>query len=349
MSSGPLGTRTAIGLGLAIPAALIALVIATALGGKRYDGALLHTQRIEDGEERSPPQTWPRYAIAVSGQRNEITAPPERLVIANTSAVDLACAILPMSRIASVCEQAFTWSAVADEGSPEGLREALRDKPSFRELTAENALRHRPDLVLVSSYNDPGTVAALTAAGSPVVCLPHPTTIAGVFENLRMLAEATGAEESARREIEALQRRLDALTAAASGPGHRALSVLLYSNVSGSGSTQGSGTLVDDAIRAAGHRNAAAEIGLSGFANLTFEEVAEAAPDLIVVSSETDGPEGSSARVILRNSPLAKSLPALRDDRFLVLRPAAFSTTSQEIVRVAERIAEAAGAVDRKD
>ena len=336
MPSPPLSSHlstTRIVFGLTVPGLLVIGLFWLALSGRTPGTAALHTVRIEPELGHG----WPRTAIAATGTRALIAKPPERIAIANTAALDTALDVVGTERIVAVCEQAFTWSKPARDEHL-ALRETLRALPNFHELTAESVLQHRPDLVLVSAFNDPGTVASLLDAGTPIVCLPHPTTFAEVYGNIRLFGRAVGAEPAADRLIRDLERRCAAIANSVHDD-HRPVA-LFYSNKGNSGSTFAAGTLAHAALEAAGLRNGTDQLGISGFANLSFEDLALVRPDILIISKPA-GEVSAPERQILAATSLGDVVPAVARGQYVELHPSLYSTSGPEIVTVVEILADA--------
>jgi iron complex transport system substrate-binding protein len=99
----------------------------------------------------------------------------------------------------------------------------------------------------------------------------------------------------------------------------------------------GSQTTQTEIFTHAGLRNAAAEGGIEGYANLSEETVLEMDPDYLVVVVHPDGP--NHHRQWLLENPALTPLKALREKRFLVLEDPLLSTVSHHIATAIVRLA----------
>jgi iron complex transport system substrate-binding protein len=142
--------------------------------------------------------------------------------------------------------------------------------------TAEEVIARRPDLVLADSFAPAATLAAYRRAGLRVVVLDSPTTVAASVAQVRRVAAAVG--EPARGE-----QLADEIARAASpvaAPGPRAL---FY--ISGD-LANGSGNLLDEMMRIAGLRNAAADYGLSFSGTVPVETLVGHPPEVVIATGE---------------------------------------------------------------
>ncbi|WP_419807294.1 ABC transporter substrate-binding protein [Sphingomonas sp.] len=190
--------------------------------------------------------------------------------------------------------------------------------------TAEEVIALRPALVLASSFTLPATRQAYAAAGLRVVYLDSPTTVAASIAQVREVAAVLGERdrgEALAVEIEnafksspvreggamgneALAARPLHPGASRRGPPPRAgkeLSALLY--ISGD-LANGSGTLLDELLRRAGFRNAAAGYGLTYSGRVPLELLA-ARPPAVVIAPDEGGRSAVLRRDLLPHVPQA--------------------------------------------
>lgn len=162
----------------------------------------------------------------------------------------------------------------------------------------EEILPLDPDLVLAGRYTTPFTKALLVKLGYAVYDADVPGTFDGIRAQLRELAELLGEAERGA----ALAAEMDAkLARAAVIAGPRPLAVLYAPR----GYTQGRGTLEDSVLVAAGYRNLAAELGLSGSGVLPLELLLRNAPGFLVFTAGGDDAP-SLATAVLDHPALAR-------------------------------------------
>lgn len=198
--------------------------------------------------------------------------------------------------------------------------------------TAEEVIALRPSLVLASTFTPPATRDAYARAGLRVLFLDSPTTVAASVAQVRAVAAAAGEVgrgEVLARDIEAAAeppaqnlpspRRRGPSVGELSGnrlpsptrtiaPGaspargwNEAPSALLF--ISGD-LANGGGTLLDELLRRAGFRNAAADYGLSHAGRVPVELLA-AHPPAVVIAPDAHGRGADLRRALLPQVPQA--------------------------------------------
>ena len=202
--------------------------------------------------------------------------------------------------------------------------------------TAEEVIALRPSLVLASTFTSPVTREAYARAGLRVVYLDSPTTVVASVAEVRQVAVAVGERgrgEAMVQGIEAslhtpsalprrrpgpscVERRGKARTLAsecvATGPrpspgkkegGPSSPAALLL--ISGDLAT-GRDTLLDELLRRAGFRNAAADYGLRYTGRVPIERLAANPPAVVIA------PDAGGRGAVLRR----RLLPGMREASF---------------------------------
>lgn len=144
--------------------------------------------------------------------------------------------------------------------------------------SAEELLRHRPDVVIAGAYTASFTRALLARLGHDVVVIEAETRLADVAANLRIVGHAIGQLERAERLADAMLER------AAASSARRPVEPPAAIVVRPGGFTVGADSLAHELMTLAGVRNVAAELGLDRWGSLSLETLLRSAPDLIVVS-----------------------------------------------------------------
>ena len=155
----------------------------------------------------------------------------------------------------------------------------------MRQLSAEGLLALRPDAVIAGSDAGPPVVIdQLRSAGVRVELVAADHSWDEVRRKVAAVGRAAGREAAARE----LQARLDTRWQAAKarvqttkGPGPKILFVLSHS---GSPMVSGENTAADALIRFIGARNALG--GFQGYRPMTAEAMAQAAPDVILTTTQ---------------------------------------------------------------
>lgn len=215
------------------------------------------------------------------------TEPPRRVVSLNLVTDQYVLAFGAADQIAAVSWLAADprWSAVATEAAAHTLVRG----------SAEEVVQLRPDLILTGRYTTPAATAAARRLGLRVVEFDLATDFAAIADQMRAVGALLGPAAAARAEAAAL--RLESRVELLRQRDVRPLRILSFGT---SGWTDGSGTLADAVIRAAGHRNAAAESGVEGLQQRALEHLLALRPDVILLP-ETDPAFPSLAELALHH------------------------------------------------
>ena len=298
--------------------------------------ALVATVRARSGERARLPQlvstesgAFPLEIRKAGAPPQQVPAPPQRVLLANATFVDLVSELIPASRVVALPEQALTWSRLVD------VDDGFRELASFRAVEPERIIAYAPDLVLCSSYNIMFGGEWAADAGIPILSMPHPQSLIELEAILERLGMVLDCETEAVALRESIRGRVRAL--AESAAELRGLGAIAYSNLGAGGFCAGSHTLADDMIRIAGMRNVAAELGKRETVPFTFEDIIAADPDVIVVPGRFGEQEASTYEVVI-GEPSLQGVSAVRNVLVVRLHPRLFSTGSQEIVTAAEQL-----------
>lgn len=218
------------------------------------------------------------------------SAAPARVVSVNLCADQLVTLLAP-ERVVSVTHLA-----------PERSMSFVADRIggyTINHGNAEEVLALRPDLVVAGRFAARPAVAMVRRLGIAVIDLPLVESFAQVRDQVRLLGDALGVPERAETLLARMDARLERVRGA---PGsERPLALVLGAN----GFTSGSGTLIDEVLRAAGLENAAAtRLGVTGYGQVGLEDIVTVRPDVVVLNEDlTEGP--SLARQFLDHPALA--------------------------------------------
>lgn len=239
----------------------------------------------------------PLLALALAGCAPAAPAPRGGIVSLNPCADQLLLALVPAARISAI-------SHYSQQPGATSIPVATARRFRTTAGTAEEVIALRPDLVLATSFTAPATRAAFARAGLRTLYLDSPATIAASKAQVRAVADAVGAQA---RGI-AIERRIDSAIAGASFTG-APIPALLY--ISGDLAT-GAGTLLDEMMRRAGFRDAAADYGLSRTGTLPVETIL-AKPPRVILSPDAGGRTATLRRRLLaRTGASVHELPVPR-------------------------------------
>lgn len=203
--------------------------------------------------------------------------------------------ILPVNLYGSIAEIVFSLGLgdrVIGRDTSTTFPEA-RDLPlvtvNGHDLSAEAILELDPSVVLTDASIGPREVfEQLRAAGIPVVLLDELQTIADVPEHIRSIAAALGVPEAGERLVARTQQQIDHAVASVVAPSDPPSIAFLYlRGPAGIYLITGAGAGPDAMIGAIGARDAGTELGVTGFKPITSEALINAAPDVILVLSDS--------------------------------------------------------------
>lgn len=155
------------------------------------------------------------------------------------------------------------------------------------DLSAEGVLALDPSVLLTDASTGPAeAIAAVRAAGVPVVMVPEAWSLAEVAPRITAVATALGVPVAGRLLVQRTESDVAAALAAAprSDPPLR-VAFLYLRGSAGVYLMGGRGSGADSLIEAVGAVDAGSAIGLERFRPLTSEGLVRAAPDVIVVMS----------------------------------------------------------------
>lgn len=151
------------------------------------------------------------------------------------------------------------------------MRDRAQGVPVVRS-TAEDVLAARPDLIVRAYGGGPNAMAFFSRAGIPVVDLGWANGFDEIADNTRRIAKALGAKDEGERVADEMMKRL---RNGATGDGR----TVLY--MTPGGVTTGPGSLIHQAIEAAGYTNFQTR---PGWNPIPLERLAKTQPDVVAAS-----------------------------------------------------------------
>ncbi len=223
-------------------------------------------------------------------------AKPQRIVSMNLCSDQLLLLLVPADRIASISALSLNphSSYMAKSASGHHINHGKSDE----------ILPLKPDLILASGFSARPAVELLRKLGHRVEVLPMVTDIAGIRHNISHLASLVGEEKRGEQLIQQMDEQIHSVTTRFSGPRPKAI---FYQP---RGYTSGKRTLQDEALRLAGWRNVAAEIGINGYSAIGLEDLLLAQPRQIFTSSYAPGTSSMAQRQL--QHPVIQSLTSDR-------------------------------------
>lgn len=273
---------------------------------------------------------YPREVATFDGGPLRIEARPERILPANSSALDFLAALVNAERFVAIPAEADSYASLEDDS------DAWSFIPRMERYTGEDILSYRPDLVVAHTWQDPAALRVVRAAGVPVITIPEFKDFDSLRETLRHLGEIVGEEGRGSRAIAELEARREALLA---NEERRKLRAMVYTNYGSGGWTAGTHTSAHTMIELTGMRNAAAEAGLRSHQRVDIERVLLLDPDVLILSGPERAQQMNPSEAYVRNEEALQSLRALRHDRLAVLPANLYGANSQFLVDAAEELA----------
>jgi iron complex transport system substrate-binding protein len=214
---------------------------------------------------------------------------------------------------------------------------SARRYPKLGSSSAEDILRFKPDLVLMTSFSSPDSVAVIKKSGVRLYVLEKYETLEDVYESLRQLGGILGQGRKADALIASCRARVGALQDALRGAKpRRVASAGVYPYISGSS------TSFQDLCDHAGAVNAAAEAGVVGVVPIPAEKMLSWDIDVLVGPTElAPGEKGPSLRDRLEGVAPFRYLKAYKEGRVIEIPGALFAATSHHRIAAYEALAKA--------
>lgn len=245
--------------------------------------------------------------------------PPRRAVALNQHATEIMLALgLEKSMVAT----AYLDDRILPEygAAYKGIKVLAEEYPSYEAL-----LSVEPDFVyggFNSAFDEKEgrgrAVLAKVGISSHVNvegCPTGPVTVTRAEDEIRAIGRIFGVPDRAERQITAMRGVLDGVKKKIDGAGP--VKVFVYDSGEKTAFTAGGAGIGNEMIKLAGGTNLFGDLPKS-FGDVSFEQVAERAPDVIVIYDYGDEPLEGKKRFLLAN-PALKDVPAIKNRRFAVL------------------------------
>lgn len=265
--------------------------------------------------------------------------PPQRAVALNQHAVE--------TMLALGLEESMVGTAFLDDEILPAYRDAYASVPVIADEypSFETLLAAEPDFVYGgwrSAFDEKEGRGRQRLADAGIDthlniedCNDGPVTLAVVDEEIRTLGAIFGVSERAEREIDRVLGTVGQVQSALEGV--KPVRVAVYDSGESTVFTSGGDGIGNEIIAAAGGVNLFADVP-KVWADVSFEQFADRAPDVVLIYDYGDQPL-EQKKNFLRSHPLLRHLPAVRDEHFAVL-PLSSITVG---VRVGEAVESLAG------
>ena len=255
---------------------------------------------------------FPVTVIDDRGQEITIERSPERIVAIGALYAQVVVDLGAIDRLVAI-------------GETEDNPAAVADLPSVGPTYAPNVeliLGYEPDLVL-GATDWGGERPALEAAGVTVLTLPWVTSIATIFETIRVIGVGLGADENGALLIGRIASEIVEAEALVLGKPTVSAAFLYAASPDDPPYAAGSGAIENELILRAGGSNVFTDV--QDFPQISFEEVIERDPDVIFTApSQIENITGN---------PFLQSVSAVASGRVVGIRASVVTST-----RVAEAL-----------
>ncbi|MGX2993238.1 ABC transporter substrate-binding protein [Streptomyces sp. JNUCC 64] len=254
------------------------------------------------------------------GVRTVYERPPARAVTLHQHPTEVMLALGLRDRLVG--------TAFPESDVPAPYAEEYRSIPRLaeKEPSFETVLNAEPDFVYggygsAFAKEEGRSRAAFTRAGVATYqnreyCGRKRVSMADVYAEFRAVGDVFGVRERADRLVAGMRRRVDGAHRAVRDA--RAVPVFVYDSGDGTAYTAGSRGLGTEIVRLAGGRNVFADVD-GVFADVSWEQVAVRRPEVIVIHDYTGAGGAERKRDFLLSHPLLKEVPAIRNERFVVV------------------------------
>ncbi len=280
-----------------------------------------------DGARRSAPPPPAAEASAAAfpvtvtncGVTTTYQRPPHRAVTMNQHVTEI---MLALGLEKSMAGTAYLDDRISPryEAAYNSVKVIAKEYPSYEAL-----LSAEPDFVYggwASAFDDKAgrSREALAKAGINSFlnledCAPGPVTTDLLEEELRTIGRIFGVSDRAEQRIAELRGLLDGVKAKVGGV--EPVRAVVYDSGDKTVFTAGGAGIGNDMITRAGGRNLFADLD-KAYGDVSFEQVAERAPDVIVIYDYGDRTVADKKKFLLA-SPALKDVPAIKEQRFAVL------------------------------
>ncbi|WP_420406044.1 heme/hemin ABC transporter substrate-binding protein [Nisaea sp.] len=186
----------------------------------------------------------------------------------------------------------------------------------IRRLAAEGILSLQPDLLIAAhDAGPPAAIEQLRAAGLRVELAPKGDTPEGVLEKVRFVGKALDLEAAGEALAARIESDMARAIETANGYTDTPRVIFVLSERDGAPLAAGAGTSADAIISLAGASNAAG--GFSGYKPMSQEAIIEAAPDVLLMMSQTVERLGGIDAMLAR--PEFALTPAGRERRYVAM------------------------------
>ncbi|AWK09638.1 hypothetical protein DDQ41_12685 [Streptomyces spongiicola] len=297
----------------------VSLLTAMAAAALLVSGCGGSATRDDAAQAAGPAAEGFPVTVANCGVKTTYQRPPQRAVSLNQHATEV---LLALGLEKSMVGTAYLDDRILPEYQEayDGIEVIAEQYPSFEALLAAE-----PDLAyggFASTFDEKEGRgrAALSKAGinsylNIEECPTGPVTMAAMDREIRNVARIFGVPDRAEQQLRKLHGTLEAVEDKLAGA--KPVEVFVYDSGDKTAFTAGGAGVGNEMIKRAGGVNLFADLD-KAFGDVSFEQVAERMPEVVVIYDYGDQTVEDKKRFLLAN-PALKDVPAIKNRRFAVL------------------------------
>jgi iron complex transport system substrate-binding protein len=279
----------------------------------------------------TPSASGGTYPMTLSASNGSVTikSRPDRIISLSPTATEDLYAVGAGSQVVAV-DSDSDYPADAPMTSLSGLTPNV-----------EAIAKYRPDLV-ITQENANGLVSGLAKLGVPVLIEPPAANLAGAYQQIDQIGQATGHATSADRTVASMKSSIAASVASAAGAGHKDLTYYweLSANPYYSATSQ---TFIGQIVSMFGLKNiadAANKASDGGYPELSEEYIVAARPQIIFLADNQAADGGQTPAVVDKRAGWSV-IPAVKDDEVIALNDDIASRWGPRLPELVKEIAQA--------
>ncbi|WP_227356636.1 PGF-CTERM-anchored ABC transporter substrate-binding protein [Haladaptatus salinisoli] len=225
--------------------------------------------------------SFPVSKVDATGTTVSLDKEPRRVVTLSPSAAQTMWEIGAKGKVVGVTQYANYLKGANEKANVSGSGQSF--------VNIEKVVALKPDLVLAPNSVPKRTVKKLRDAGLTVYYYRRAATIEDVYRDTTVTGRLVGECDGAAETVSWMKDRVKTVRQAVEGEKRPDVLYLFY------GYTAGKGTFINEIVQIAGGNNVAAEVGVSGYKQISKEVVVEQNPDWIVLNDNDPAvPEGAA-------------------------------------------------------
>jgi len=190
----------------------------------------------------------------------------------------------------------------------------------------------KPDVVLAGGYIQEDLIASLEKLNIPVVST-EATDFNGIFDSIALIGKLSGNDENAAEVVKGMKDKIAEIQDKVKDKTPKSVFYVVWTDPL---TTAGSGTFINDVIKAAGGTNTAEKV--QNWAKYSMEELIKDNPEYLISSMHATN-EGITAD-FYKESPLFKNLDSVKNNKiYLMSDDNVVSRPGPRIVQAIEEIA----------